>query len=141
MLCNLPNDYNRDMFLNWLDGECLAGEYNFIYFPVDFKTGAGLGYAFVNFTSNDEAKRAWKLLDGFKDWGLLSTKVCEARWSTPVQGLTANVKRYRDSPMMHPKVPDSYKPMVFSDGARMEYPAPKRPIKYMPGKKPSKHRK
>jgi len=141
MLRNLPNDYNRDMFLNMLDDECLAGEYDFVYFPVDFQTGSGLGYAFVNFTSHEEAVRAWELLDGYKDWFVGSTKVCEVRWSTPVQGLKANVQRYRNSPLMHHHVPDAYKPMVFSNGARMEYPAPKKPIKYMPAKKPSKHRK
>jgi len=59
--------------------------------------------------------------------------------STPVQGLKANVQRYRNSPLMHHKVPDWCKPMVFSDGVRIEYPAPKKPIKYMPGKKPTKH--
>jgi len=140
MLRNLPNDYNRELFLDMLDEECLAGEYDFVYFPVDFQTGSGLGYAFVNFTSHEEAVRAWQLLDGFKDWVVGSTKVCEARWSNPVQGLTANVQRYRNSPVMHDKVPDSYKPVVFSNGVRVEYPAPKKPIKYYPGKKVSKHR-
>jgi len=140
MLRNLPNDYTRDMFLDMLDDECLAGEYDFVYFPVDFQTGFGLGYAFVNFTSHEEALRAWQLLDGYDDWFVGSTKVCEVRWSTPVQGFKANVQRYRNSPLMHHQVPDSYKPMVFENGARVEYPAPKKPIKYYPGKKSSKHR-
>jgi RNA recognition motif-containing protein len=140
MLRNLPNDYNRDLFLALLDDECLSGEYDFVYFPVDFQTGAGLGYAFVNFTSHDEALRAWKLLAGYKEWSLPSTKVCEVRWSTPVQGFKANVRRYRDSPLMHHEVPDLYKPVVFSNGVRVAYPAPRKPIKYMPGKKPTKHR-
>merc|ERR1712048_367710 len=67
MLRNVPNDYNRDMFLNMLDDECLAGEYDFVYFPMDFQTGSGLGYAFVNFTSHEEALRAWQLLDNYSD--------------------------------------------------------------------------
>merc|ERR1712187_179105 len=125
MLRNVPNDYNRDMFLNMLDDECLAGEYDFVYFPMDFQTGSGLGYAFVNFTSHEEALRAWQLLDNFSDWQVPST----------------NVQRYRNSPMMHHQVPDLYKPVVFSNGVRAEYPAPKKPIKYMPAKKVSKNRK
>jgi hypothetical protein len=141
MLRNLPNDYNRQMFMDMLDGQCLAGEYDFLYFPVDFETGSGLGYAFVNFTSHVEALRAWELLDGYRDWFVPSTKVCEVRWSTPVQGFNANVQRYRNSPLMHPRVPDSYKPVVFSRGARIEYPAPKKPIKYMPGKRVANNRK
>lgn len=141
MLRNLPNDYDRELFLEMLDDECLAGEYDFVYFPVDFKTGSGLGYAFVNFTSHEEALRAWQLLDAFNDWVVPSTKVCEVRWSSPVQGLQSNVQRYRNSPLMHPQVPDSYKPVIFSDGVRIEYPAPKKPIKYVPIKKgPAKRR-
>merc|ERR1712187_211500 len=135
MLRNLPNDYNREMFLDMLDGECLAGEYDFVYLPMDFQTGSGLGYAFVNFTSHEEALRAWQSLDNYKDWAVPSTKTCEVRWSMPVQGLKANVQRYRNSPLMHQQVPDSYKPMVFSNGLRVEYPAPKKPIKFMPAKK------
>merc|ERR1712046_476124 len=116
MLRNLPNDYDREMFLYMLDDECLSGEYDFVYFPVDFKTGSGLEYAFVNFTSHEEALRAWNLLDAYDDWVVPSTKVCEVRWSCPVQGLEANVQRYRNSPLMHSQVPDSYKPVIFSDG-------------------------
>jgi len=140
MLCNLPNDYDRDMFLQMLDGIHLVREYDFVYFPMDFHTRSGLGYAFVNFTSHKGALRAWQLLDGYKEWFVASTKVCEVRWCTPTQGLQANVQRYRNSPLMHHKVPDMYKPMVFSNGARVEYPAPKKPIKHMPAQKPSKHR-
>merc|ERR1712019_103008 len=107
MLRNLPNDYDREMFLNMLDDECLAGEYDFVYFPVDFKTGSGLGYAFVNLTSHEEALRAWQLLHGYNEWLVPSAKVCDVCWSNPVQGLKANVNRYRNSPVMHHKVPDS----------------------------------
>lgn len=141
MVRNLPNDYNREMFLAVLDDECLAGEYDFVYYPADFHTGSGLGYAFVNFTSHDEALRAWQLLNGYKDWLVPSAKVCEVSWSGPVQGLKANVQRYRDSPVMHHQVPDAYKPMVFLNGVRAEFPAPKKPIKHMPMKKATKHRK
>merc|ERR1739848_223809 len=102
------------MFLDMLNDEGLAGDADFLYFPVDFHTGSGLGYAFVNFTSHEEALRAWELLDGFLDWCLPSTKVCEVRWSTPVQGFRPNVQRYRNSPLMHEQVPDLYKPVVFS---------------------------
>merc|ERR1712187_290600 len=141
MLCNLPNNYNRDMFLDMLDGECLAGEYDFVYFPVDFQTKSGLGYAFVNFTSHEEALRARQLLDGYNDWLVPSAKVCEIRWSKPTQGLKANVERYRNSTLMHHKVPESYKPMIFSNGARVTYPAPSKPIKYFPAQKQPKRRR
>jgi RNA recognition motif-containing protein len=128
------------MFLDMLDLECLAGEYDFVYVPVDFKTGSGLGYAFVNFTSHEEALRAWDLLDSYNDWLVPSVKVCDVCWSNPVQGLKANVNRYRNSPVMHHKVPDSYKPAMFSNGVEVEFPAPKKPIKCMPVQKAPQRR-
>jgi hypothetical protein len=43
-------------------------------------------------------------------------------WSKPFQGLEANVARYRNSPVMHPEIPDEFKPVVFRDGQRAEFP-------------------
>merc|ERR1719324_1682130 len=78
MLRNLPNDYNREMFLNLVDAEGLAGSYDFVYFPVDFKTGSGLGYAFMNFTSHEAAVCAWQSLKGYNSWLVPSVKSCDA---------------------------------------------------------------
>jgi RNA recognition motif-containing protein len=135
MLRNVPNDYNREMFLHLMDTEGLAGTYDFAYFPVDFKTGSGLGYAFVNFISHQEALRAWQCLHGYNDWFVPSAKTCDVCWSNPVQGLKANIDRYRDSPVMHHHVPDLYKPVVLTNGVRAPFPPPKKPIKCMPVKK------
>merc|ERR1719461_2657977 len=55
MLRNLPLDYTRDMLLQLLDKEGFAGKYDFIYLPVDFKTRAGLGYAFLNMVRATDA--------------------------------------------------------------------------------------
>lgn len=137
MFRNLPNDYNREMFLHLMDSESLVGAYDFVYFPMDFKTGSGLGYAFVNFVNHSEALRAWERLIGYKSWFVPSTKTCDIRWSYPVQGLAANVERYRNSPVMHPHIPDLYKPMVLSNGTRVPFPAPRKSIKCMPLQKAS----
>jgi len=44
-------------------------------------------------------------------------------WSN-VQGLSENIKRYRDSPIMHPSVFDEMKPMLFSAGQVVKFPLP-----------------
>merc|ERR1740120_413238 len=55
MLRNIPNDYTRDMLLELLDSEGLASLYDFVYLPSDFKRWQGLGYAFVNMVSHEDA--------------------------------------------------------------------------------------
>lgn len=127
MLRNVPNNYTRDMLIELVN--TLTSSYNLIYFPVDFTTGAGLGYAFVNMCSPEDALALWSSLDGFSRWALPSQKVCKVSWSHPHQGLTPHVDRYRNSPVMHPAVPDRWKPALFKDGERIPFPAPTKKLK------------
>jgi len=129
MVRNVPNDVRRERFLRILDEEGLARLYDFVYLPVDFRTGASLGYAFVNTVDPAAARRLWRVLDGFARWNLPSRKRCSVGWSEPFQGLEENVERYRNSPVMHPSVPDWAKPVVFRDGVRVPFPEPSRPIR------------
>jgi len=129
MFRNLPNDYNRSTLLHMLDSEGFAGTYNLVYLPTDFRNFAGFGYAFVNFVTHDEAKRAKVSFQGFVRWRVPSRKTCDVVWSGPVQGLQAHTERYRNSPVMHDSVPDEYKPAVFADGIRVTFPAPTKRIR------------
>jgi len=129
MLRNLPNNYTRDGLLNLLASQGFGGKLDFLYFPIDFKTHAALGYAFVNLQSQSEAERLWLRFDGFSAWCIPSSKVCYVSWSQPLQGLAAHIARYRNSPLMHETVPDSYRPMLFSSGERVAFPPPTKRIK------------
>jgi len=122
MLRNLPNNYTREMLLAMLDAEGFLGKYDFTYLPIDFKTQACLGYAFVNLASPDIVQQFWAAFDGYSKWVLPSKKVCGVTWSGPHQGREAHVDRYRNSPVMHPMVPEPYKPLVFEDGQRVPFP-------------------
>lgn len=124
MLRNLPNSYTRDLLLELLDQEGFECRYDFIYLPMDFQTLAGLGYAFVNFTSEEEATRAKDYFEGFSNWAVQSQKICKVSWSHPLQGLSQHLERYRNSPVMHEEVPDQYKPAFFRAGLRQIFPAP-----------------
>jgi hypothetical protein len=128
MLRNLPNDYTRDMLMEFLETQGFHGCFDFVYLPFDFKKHAGLGYAFVNMATYDEAARAMKELTGFRDWKLKSHKVLQVSWSTPLQGLDANIERYRNSPVMHPDVPEQFKPLLLANGVPLAFPPPTKPL-------------
>jgi len=125
LMCkNVPNDYSRNMFTDMLDSEGLAGLYDFVYVPRDFKKSAGFGYAFVNFQTHAGAVSAMQCLQGFARWTVPTRKVLEVVWSSPHQGLSAHVDRYRNSPIMHAQMPEDYKPILLKDGVRIEFPHP-----------------
>jgi hypothetical protein len=123
MLRNLPNDYTRDMTIEVLNKKGLAGQYDFFYTPIDFNTNAGLGYAFVNAVSHDAALAMWKTLQDFNEWEIPSHKILDISWSELSQGLEAHIERYRNSPVMHPDVPQEFKPVIFCQGVLQEFPA------------------
>jgi len=127
ILKNLPVCCSHAGVRKILDGVGLAGSYNFIYVPFDFKKSALLRYGFVNFELHESAMMAIAALDGFSDWE--GDKPCEVLWSGAQQGLLAHVERYRNSPVMHKDVPDEYKPVVFENGMRAAFPAPTKALK------------
>jgi len=128
MMRNLPNNYTREMLLEMLDAEGFAGQYDFVYLPIDFKRQAGLGYAFLNLVDPSVVSNFWATFDGYSGWVLPTTKVCEVCWSTPFQGLRANVQKWRNSSVMHASVPEEFKPCIFVDGMRTPFPSPTRPL-------------
>jgi len=129
MLRNMPNNYTRDMLLELVDVMGFSGRYDFAYLPVDFKSQAGLGYAFINFVSTAEAQRCFECFEGFSDWKVPSEKVCTVTWGAPYQGLEAHIERYQNSPVMHHSIPDEWKPVLLEQGVRIVFPPPTKPIK------------
>jgi len=124
VLQNLPLNYRRHLLLRMLDKEGFAGQYDFVYFPVDFKTGSGIGYAFINLVDPAVVPRFWHAFDGFKKWIFPCAKICCVSWSMPHQGLKSHIKRYQNSSVMHESIPDEYKPMLLSGGVRIPFPGP-----------------
>ncbi|CAJ1407281.1 unnamed protein product [Effrenium voratum] len=131
MLRNLPNNYTRTMVCTMMDKEGFKGQYDFLYLPIDFRSKANLGYAFVNLVNELQVQAFWKVFDGYTRWVLPSAKVCSVSWSGPHQGQQAHVDRYKDSPIMHSSVPDEFKPVIFAGGSgeRMPFPAPSKKLR------------
>mmetsp|Transcript_72747 Transcript_72747/g.162859 ORF Transcript_72747/g.162859 Transcript_72747/m.162859 type:complete len:277 (-) Transcript_72747:238-1068(-) len=128
MLRSLPNDYTGDQLVELLDNKGLKQKYNFVYLPIDFKRGSGLGYAFVNLDTYADARHAMEELNGLREWKRNSQKVLSVDWGTD-QGLQAHLNRYRNSPVMHKLVPENHKPMFFVNGERQAFPEPTKTIR------------
>jgi len=129
MLQNLPNSYTRDMLIALLNTQGFLGAFDFLYLPVDFRTHAGMGYAFINMVCAEDAQRLHRTLDSFAQWAVPSRRRCCVGWSDPHQGFDANIQRFRNSPLMHDTVPDHYRPILFKNGLRIPFPPPTKKIK------------
>eukprot|EP00440_Ansanella_granifera_P062682 gb/GFBE01067967.1/.p1 GENE.gb/GFBE01067967.1/~~gb/GFBE01067967.1/.p1 ORF type:complete len:397 (+),score=77.92 gb/GFBE01067967.1/:1-1191(+) len=129
MMRNIPSEYTGNMLLTLLDTNDFKSCYDLVYLPMDYHNKVGFGYAFINFVSAEEAERFREAFEGFKEWVVVSEKVCEVCWSSVLQGVDAHIERYRNSPVMHPTVPDAFKPMLFKNGDRVAFPAPTKTIR------------
>jgi len=133
MLRNVPRSVTRTMLLSELESQGFAGMFDFVYLPVDFdettRCRQNFGHAFVNFICPHDAAQARRCFAGLVAWAVDRENPCEAVYREPCQGLTAHIKKYRNSALMHESVPDENKPVMFADGARCPFPAPTQPIK------------
>merc|ERR1740138_142676 len=128
MFKNLPEDYTREQVLELLNSAGFQSCYDIVSLPIDLKSEAPLGYAFINFATHEQAEQVKERFHGFKDWPEPSDKVCEALWSDNLQGYDAHIDRYRNSPVMHESVADKFKPALYKNGVRVPFPKPTKTI-------------
>jgi hypothetical protein len=120
---NIPNRFSHTGLAAVMDTRGFSGVYDLIYVPLDFATGVSFGYAFVNLSSVEEADRFIASFDGYR-WGGSSQKVCAVVRCCDDETPSERVERYRNLPVMHSSVPDSFKPALYSAGQRVPFPAP-----------------
>jgi hypothetical protein len=116
LLQQLPKATNRTSLSNMLDSYGFHALYDFLYVPLSYKNGKSLGFAFINFTSHAHARSAISKL----------SSICSAVWSQKRQGLTELIGHYRDTTVMGPGTPDEYKPILLSNGVRVDFPIEER---------------
>lgn len=126
---NIPGEYSRAELLGLIDQKGFSALYDLVYLPFDFRTELNQGYAFINFTTAENAEMFRDKFTGFSDWLVPSEKICEVFWSDQAQGIDAYIQRFRDIPMMHESVEDRFKPVVFQDGQRIPFPKPTKKIR------------
>lgn len=137
LLKNIPPSCTTAMLVEMLNSQGFEGCYNFVYAPTDFRSLTSFGYGFVNLVSFNEAVRMMDTLDGYDGWagtGIDSMEVC---WSMPHQGLDLQIRRFQNSPVMHPSVPDEIKPMIFTDGVRSPFPEPTKQLREPRARRPA----
>jgi hypothetical protein len=137
LLKNIPHSCTTAMLVEMLNSQGFEGCYNFVYAPTHFRSLTSFGYGFVNLVSFNEAVRMMDTLDGYDGWagtGIDSMEVC---WSMPHQGLDLQIRRFQNSPVMHPSVPDEIKPMIFTDGVRSPFPEPTKQLREPRARRPA----
>ncbi|CAI9786383.1 unnamed protein product [Fraxinus pennsylvanica] len=106
MIKNIPYDYTRKVLLRRLDEFCILENhkatnestseeseapivtaYDFFYYPIDFRSKKGRGFAFVNFT---HPRTIWKLFDAFhhKKWDSVEW----AKWPKTIEIVSAKIQ-------------------------------------------------
>merc|ERR1712107_830692 len=129
VLRDLPEGFSRDMIADLLNSQGLEKMFDFIYTPVKFSVMATIGYAFVNFVSNEAAQECLSRLNGFTEWATPSENSLTVLWSEKDQGLATIIDRHRNSPVMHSSVKEEFKPALYMDGVRTAFPLPTKHIK------------
>jgi len=113
---NLPGEWRRDDFTKLLLSKGYCGCFDFVYMPMNFRSGANFGYAFVNLQSPLQAS---KLVEDLR---------CEGFDGAPAsaqQGLAANIRKWRNDSVMHGIVPEYCKPVLHNaEGKRIPFPSP-----------------
>lgn len=106
------------------------GLFDFLYMPMNFrKSGSAttnFGYAFINFRSSTDATNFVRALHG----GPMCYRLegVTAEWSE-CQGLQANIRKFRNSPLMHKSIPLDCKPTMYGlNGERLLFPRPTKSI-------------
>jgi len=124
MVRNLPLSFTRPELEEVLNDEGFREQYNFIYLPAKLTTGAAFGYAFVNFVTAEEATRFLKTFHGYDRWSVPAAGRAVTHISQELQGLEANINRYRNSSLMHASVPDWVRPALYRSGERIPFAPP-----------------
>jgi len=135
MIRNIPKWVTRDALMEVLKQEGYFGLFDFLYMPVLFSSGLNFGYAFINLVCPQAVEHFMVHFHGFKGWDIsrvlteAESEGADVMSTSVVQGLRANVERYRNSPVMHAKTPDEYRPVIFKEGARVPFPPPTRALR------------
>jgi len=95
MIRNMPGRYSQNDLMADLHELGFAGTYDFLYIPIDKRTAANVGYAFVNFVANVWAERCAELFENYRFSNQKRSSNKLGRVSVAfLQGLEKNLQHY-----------------------------------------------
>ncbi|KAI4297653.1 hypothetical protein L6164_037535 [Bauhinia variegata] len=126
MIKNIPSKYTRELLLQFIKHYCmeenqrekeLKGEealvsaFDFLYLPIDFKSGLNKGYAFVNFNN---PKAAWKFHLATKNqkWNMFQSNKIREVVGARLQGLESLKRHFENTNF--PCECEEFLPLCFS---------------------------
>eukprot|EP00929_Paragymnodinium_shiwhaense_P001885 TRINITY_DN10208_c0_g1_i1.p1 TRINITY_DN10208_c0_g1~~TRINITY_DN10208_c0_g1_i1.p1 ORF type:complete len:603 (-),score=177.79 TRINITY_DN10208_c0_g1_i1:151-1959(-) len=101
MVQGLPSFYTQRCFMKYINMVGFFGRYDFLYMPLTAKK-CTRGFAFVNFTTTQDAQEFYKMLHGYK----ISSKEPQPLYLTAAkhQGLEENARQCRRKPSARPLI-------------------------------------
>jgi hypothetical protein len=113
-----------------LERHGFGGLADFVYVRTNFKSMTSFGYGVVNFVDHSSAERARVFFHG-KASSLIHASAAagdalEVSWTSERQGLEQHLEHFRNSPLMHPDVPEELRPLVLRKGVPVPMPPPTR---------------
>lgn len=105
MIRNIPNRFSQQALIEELNGLGLETRFDFVYIPIDIRTMANVGYAFVNFLQPEDAQNCLEVMQGhrFRRQGAKASRAQSACVAN-VQGLEANLEGYRKAVLRNSKL-------------------------------------
>ncbi|KAF4652690.1 hypothetical protein FOL47_010899 [Perkinsus chesapeaki] len=133
MVHNLQEHCSVGYVKRVLDSAGFFGLYDFLYVPLNFKTHEVVGFALINFASQEHAQ---KFIDGFNDLAVDGRPLVVEPAKN--QGLQAQVEHLRESPVN--AAAEEFRPKVFElgTGRPLEFPRPTNP---RPPRRSHRHRR
>jgi hypothetical protein len=126
ILRNLPTTLSRDDLLAVLAEHGYLAAARFLYLPIDAASGSSLGYAFLSFESAAAAEAFCISMHGEKLW---ADRALQVSRNATCGTVDEQVRRFRDSALMHGSVSDELRPILLQDGVRVEFPAPTKKLR------------
>jgi hypothetical protein len=112
MIRHIPCKYSQRKLMKEINDAGYLGHYDFFYLPMDPRSRANRGFAFINLNTPENAKELYRAFDGKKLRFFNSEKVL-AVVPADLQGFEANAAHYASSRVLRAERNPHHRPLFF----------------------------